>query len=118
MAFEKVMKSMDALLAEKSLSIVDRVYEHLSSNGIEMDDEMKQIFDDFKEKLAVDLKEESKTRKKSGKRAAGDKPKRKPSAYNVFIAEKMAKLKEEDDTLSAKDRMKRAIAMWNEAKNA
>ena len=48
----------------------------------------------------------------------GDKIKQKkePSPYNRFVAEHMAKLKEEDPTLNASERMKRTIQLWNAEK--
>lgn len=52
----------------------------------------------------------------TSKKSSGDpdKPKKAPSAYNIFIKEQMELLK--NDGASPKDRMRQATANWNKLK--
>ena len=42
--------------------------------------------------------------------------KRAPSAYNIFVAEKIAEIKKENPDLNSKDAFKQAIEAWNKQK--
>jgi len=42
--------------------------------------------------------------------------KRAPSAYNIFVAEKIAEIKKENPELNSKDAFKKAIEAWNKQK--
>jgi hypothetical protein len=60
--------------------------------------------------------EEKKAKKVAKKKDDGEKEekkKREPTAYNLFMREKMAELKEDKDT-SGKDKMKKIAEMWSE----
>jgi hypothetical protein len=117
MAFLKVTKAMNALVEETSFAVVDKLMAFLDTR-IEMDEDMKGLFSEFKEQLTGELKETAKAVTKSGKAAKAPGEKRAPSAYNLFIRDKMAELKEEDPTMSAQERMKAATVLWREHKEA
>jgi hypothetical protein len=117
MAFLKVTKAMNALVEETSFAVVDKLMAFLDTR-IEMDEDMKALFGEFKEQLTGELKETAKAVTKSGKAAKAPGEKRAPSAYNLFIREKMAELKEEDPTMTAQERMKAATVLWREHKEA
>lgn len=65
---------------------------------------------------------EEKTKKKRVKRerdADGNiLKKRAPSAYNLFVAEKIAEIKKDNPELNSKEAFKNAVAMWNKEKEA
>ncbi len=120
MAFTKVTKALSVLVEETSLLVVDKLVAFLDTK-IEMDDDMKQMFEDFKTQLKEQLKEEAKAAAKGGKKKIavdenGEKKKRAPSAYNLFIKEKMAAIKQKNPEMASKDVMKEAIAMWKAQK--
>ena len=58
---------------------------------------------------------------KKGKLPRGakkDKPKRPPTAYNIFMGEQMEKLKEEGSTLSGKEKMQLVAKLWKDKKGS
>ena len=60
--------------------------------------------------------EEKKAKKVAKKKDDGEKEekkKREPTAYNLFMREKMAELKEDKD-MTGKDKMKKIAEMWSE----
>ena len=60
-----------------------------------------------------------KTRKSPKKAEEGvEKKKREPSAYNIFMKEKMAELKQNGETLTGKELMQKVAGMWNDYKSA
>ena len=69
-------------------------------------------------KATTSGKKEKKTKKeKKEKKGNGEeKPKRAPTAYNLFMQKKMAEFKEEGSTLSGKEKMAEIAKMWKEDK--
>ena len=53
----------------------------------------------------------------SGKKVSSDKKKREPTAYNLFLKEKIAELKETHPDLTAPERMKEAALLWKMEKD-
>lgn len=121
MASTKVTKAVQVLVEETSLEVVDKLGAFFETK-IEMDDDMKGYFEEFKTQLKEHLKEEAKAVGKGAKKAKvmvdGEKKKRAPSAYNLFIKDKMAEIKVNQPDLKSKDLMKEAIAMWKAQKEA
>lgn len=68
---------------------------------------------DKKELLEV-IKDVFSKHKKSKKDENSEKPKRKPSAYNIFMKKSMEELK--DNGMTAKEKMKRVAELWKEYK--
>lgn len=97
-AKKQVIKDFAAFLAEK----------------IDFDDDMKGYFDEFEKTIVKETPS-----KKKGESSSSDteKKKRAPSAYNMFISEKMAEIKKEKPELKGKELMKAAIEVWNENKS-
>jgi len=121
MALLKVNKALSVLIEETTLRTIDDVVTYLGSK-IEMDDEMKGFFESFKvavkekmtaEAAAIAKGSKRKRGKKDGNTSSGEeKQKRAPSAYNLYVQEKMAEYKLADETMSAKDRMTKASGQW------
>ena len=81
----------------------------------------KLNFDEDGNSIEADSSEsEKKPRKKSVKRerdADGNiVKKRAPSAYNIFVAEKIAEIKKENPGIDSKEVFKKAIEAWNQKK--
>lgn len=110
MSIQSVNKAVNQLVEETTVSTVDKLVVYLSDK-IEFDEDMKKLFDDFK-KIA---REEVRTSFKQDKGKRGGKKsdkKREPSAYNLFIKEKMAEIKQKKPELKGKELMKEAIEEW------
>ena len=54
---------------------------------------------------------------KKDKSDATDKPKRQPTAYNLFMKEQMEKLKEDGSSLTGKEKMQKIAELWKEKKS-
>jgi hypothetical protein len=76
---------------------------------------LKELVESYKK----DLVEKSAALAKGKKvRGASTKPKRAPSAYNLFIKQVMAELRQENPDLLHKDLMGKAAEKWRETKGA
>lgn len=109
----KVQSAVSGLVQETALATVDKVVAFLGEK-IEIDTDMRELFDEFTKTLKTDLASEAKVvAKKVGK--GSDKPKRTraPSSYNMYIKGKMAEFKEAGHTGNL---MKMAIDAWNKDK--
>lgn len=112
-------KATAVLLEETTASTVDKLAAFLSEK-IEFDDDMKALFEEFKKTAKEEIRASFKTaaatagkKGRGGKDAAGgEKKKREPSAYNLFIKDKMAEIKAKRPELKGKDLMKEAIVEW------
>jgi hypothetical protein len=115
----KFNKAIHTLVEDASLSAVDKLAAFLDTQ-IEMDDDMKQLFTDFKTNLTTELKEAAKApaATKASKKGNAPATKREPSAYNLFIKEQMAKIKAANPDMPAKELMKAATVEWKKAKEA
>lgn len=110
MALNNVQKALAGLVEETALSTVDKLVTFLSDK-IEIDDEMKTLFDEFKKTTKEGIKASFKNSTRKGG-AKDEKKKREPSPYNLFIKEKMAEIKAKKPELKGKDLMKEAIEEW------
>ena len=107
-----VTKAINLLVEETTVSTIDKLVVYLSDK-IEFDDDMKKLFDDFKKTTKEELKASQKQEKgKRGGKKVENKKKREPSAYNLFIKEKMAEIKQKKPELKGKELMKEAIEEW------
>lgn len=113
MALVKAQKALLTLAEEVSLSTVDKLAEFLATK-IEFDDDMKELFEEFK----TALKEEHKATAKGGKRGKNadgtEKKKRAPTPYNLFIKDEITRMKKENPALSGKELMTAATAAWKQ----
>jgi hypothetical protein len=112
MAFNGVMKAVNELVYESKHSAIDGLVKFLAENNMHLDDEFHSKVQDFKktvkiEKSVGELKNAPKKK---------DRPKRTPSPFNIFIRDAMLKLRESQPELNNTDRMRAAIALWNEEK--
>ena len=112
MASIKVSQAIAALVAETKLSVVDKLIAFLGEK-IEIDEDMTQYFEEFKNTLKEESKEATKKAGKKEPKAKEEKTKRAPSAYNLYIRDKMAEFKAAGHTGNL---MKMAIEAWNEDK--
>ena len=118
MALNKVNTAVNALVEEVSMTTVDKVIEFLKTK-IDFDEDFEGFFKEFKETLKADVKAAAKkTTKKSSKKSESSdtegepKKKRAPSAYNLYIKDKMAEIKVSNPEIKGKDLMKAAIDEW------
>jgi hypothetical protein len=74
---------------------------------------LTQVFNDLKNE-GKPAKKEKKPKKEDGE----EKKKREPTAYNLFVKEKMPLLKEEFPDLSGQDLMKKVGEIWRAKKEA
>lgn len=113
MALIKAQKALQTLAEEVALSTVDKLAEFLATK-IEFDDDMKEVFEEFKNSLKDEYKALAKPSKK-GKNADGtDKKKREPTAYNLFIRDEITRLKKENPAMAGKELMSAATTAWKE----
>jgi len=108
MAATKLNKAVDAFTKTHSIEAIDSFQAFLGEK-VELDAEWLEYFEEYKKQIAA---EKAVKTSKVDKVAKTDKPKRAPTAYNIYVAEQMAALKESQPDLSAKDRMKTAAGMW------
>lgn len=118
MAFSAIMSAVDGVVFDAKKQVVNDFMTFLETK-IDFDDDMKGYFEEF----LGSLKKPAATKKsKASKKATAsdkpEKPKRKPSAYNMFISAKMAEIKKADPSIKGKELMKAAIVVWNEQKAA
>lgn len=114
MALTKVNVALAGLIEETSLSTVEKLIAFLGEK-IEIDDDMKQYFDEFKASIKNEAKVDL---KKASKKDAGEKKEKRtrpPSPYNMYIRDKMAEFKAAGHTGNL---MKMAIEAWNKDKEA
>lgn len=124
MALAKVNVSIAALMEETALSTVDKLVAFLGEK-IEIDEDMQQMFADFKATLKVTPPPQvdaEKPKKKASKKAAAatssdeekpEKAKRAPSSYNMYLSAKIAELKAQG---AKGNLMKLAIEAWKTSK--
>lgn len=108
MALSKVNTAIAALVEETKVTTVDKLV-HFLGQKIEIDDDMKAMFEEFK----VELSKAAKVSGKGAKAAAAKtekKEKRPPSAYNLYIKDKIAEFKAAGHTGNL---MKMATDAWN-----
>lgn len=75
--------------------------------------EMKKMLGEVYKVVTSSKKPLKKARKEIGE---VEKPKKAPSAYNIFMKAQMEKLKREGSTLSGKEKMQLIAALWKDAK--
>ena len=123
MASFKLNIAIAALVAESQTSVIDKLFAFLGEK-IEIDEDMKGYFEEFKTTLKADQEVDAKAAKskkgaKGSKGKVGEngepKVKRAPSAYNLYIRDKMAEFKVAGHSGNL---MKMAIEAWNEEKGA
>lgn len=123
----KVDEAVSALMIEVQKDTIEKLKEFISEKN-QMTEEILAAFKEYEEKISKDdpkshVKKGAKAAKgtkaaKAGKASTSkatkndteDKPKRPPSAYNIFLREKIAELKEQGHEGNL---MKLAIEAWN-----
>ena len=117
MALVKAQKALQNLAEEVAVSTVDKLAEFLASK-IEFDDDMKELFDEFKDSLKEEYKNAAKVANgKKGKNLNADgteKKKRAPTAFNLFVKEEIPKIKKANPSMSGKELMTAATAAWKQ----
>lgn len=76
--------------------------------------EMKVMLTDIYKAAGPSKKKSSKKEKSE----VADKPKREPTAYNLFMKEQMENLKAEGSTLTGKEKMQKIAELWKEKKTS
>jgi len=113
MALVKLNKAITAAMEETALATVDRVINAFKAK-FEMDDsDLADLANEIKEAIKNEAKEQCKVdRKRKTAVADGEKKKRVPTAYNLFIKDKMAQLGGADPNLKGKLLLKAAVDEW------
>jgi hypothetical protein len=109
--------------------LIQRITDFLSSSSEdiskkELTAEISKIYDELKkpekkEKKEKKQKKEKKDDDEEEKEEKEEKKKREPTAYNIFMKEQMAKLKEEetdDNKMSGKEKMSHIAVLWKQKK--
>ena len=78
--------------------------------------EMKKMLTEVHKASASSKKPSKKVKKEEAGEA--EKPKRPPTAYNIFMKEQMEILKEEGSTLTGKEKMQKIAELWKEKKTS
>ena len=124
-SLSNVVVAVEAVVAEAKQKLFDDlknfIMGELDEDSVEA---IKELFDKFQENNAKSFEAPVAPKaKKGGKKGAApdgeEKPakaKRAPSEYNKFVSEKMKELRAEDETLSAKAAMQKAMGMWKDHK--
>jgi hypothetical protein len=112
-SLSKVNIALSSLVVETAESTIDKVLEFLG-NHIEVDEDMRSMFAEFKKQNTEEIMETTKAEIKAIKKVtkkADDAPKQKraPSSYNIYIRDKMAELRAGGATGNL---MKQAIDAW------
>jgi len=63
-------------------------------------------------KMLTEVHKASGSKKASKKTGEAEKPKRPPTAYNLFMREQMEILKEEGSSLTGKEKMQKIAELW------
>jgi hypothetical protein len=126
MALIKINKAISAAFEEQSLHVLNKFVDALKEK-IEFDEDLEQFVNAFKTTLKDEFKLAEKATKKSKRSKGSDgasdseaepKKKRAPSAYNLFIKDKMAELKQTNPELKSKELMSAATVEWKKQKEA
>ena len=97
MAFTAVNKAVAGVVMEAKMAVIDDLVQYLESK-IEIDDDLKAMFDEFKSNLKESeekvVKDAGKKVKGSKKNASGgEKKKRAPSVFNLYVKDVMPDMK-------------------------
>lgn len=112
-SYNAINKAVAGLVLEAKKQVIADFAAFLGEK-IDFDEDMTGYFEEFTKTLQVE--KPPKAGKGKGKKASDDgvaKKKRAPSAYNIYIKNKMAEIKEKKPELKGKDLMKAAIEAWN-----
>lgn len=111
MAFTIINQAVAKVVMDAKLNIVDELITYLGSK-IELDDDIKNIFNEFK----LNLKEhEEKIVKIAGKKikVETNKKKRQPSVFNMYVKDVMPSIKEKNlDIKDGKKLISMAAESW------
>ena len=117
-SYNSIVKAASIVVMEAKRSVIDDLMAYLNEK-VELEDEFTSMVEEFKAKLIVDqVVDGDNGKKRKGRKSSGDKVKRAPSAYNLFIKDAMAKLREQSPDMTAKARLTEATQMWKKHKAA
>jgi len=97
--------------------LIQRITDFLSSSS---EDISKKELTAAISKLYDEMKKPEKKEKKEKKemKENEEKKKRAPTAYNIFMQEQMAKLKEEESKMTGKEKMSHIAKLWKAKKES
>jgi len=107
--------SFNAKIIEKFSSVIlnnDNTNLSLADMKKALGEVYKEVKNDKTDSTDSDEDHSDKKRRRSSKKNA-DKPKKAPSAYNIFIKQKMQELKETDNSIPPKQLMQTASSYWS-----
>lgn len=111
MAYPAINAAVSKVIFEAKIQVIDEFIKMLD-NKIELDEDLKATFDDFKKSL----EESSKAASKAANKAASKEPKKKRSAtlFNLFVKEKQSELKAQHPQENGKTIIGMASKSWKE----
>jgi len=121
-SYTNIVAAIDNTVSEAKLSMLDDVQTFILDKVDEDSaSAIKELFDEYRAKFTKEMAEAKKSSKKlfkeKGKKEKKPKTDRKPSAYNVFVGDKIKEIRAANPGMVAKDAMKLAMAAWKEQKN-
>ena len=123
MAVTDIIKALQKHDVEVGEHAIDRIVEEIHKTLMDKDSDLLESLEDYLGEIVRSVKEDLKSEtKQMVKSVKGKKtkdpnaPKRPPSAYNLFIQEKMKVLSKEHPNLTRQDQMKMAVELWHESK--
>jgi len=122
-SYHAILAAVDNTILDAKLSMLNDIQKFILEKVDEDSSEaIRELFDDFRSGFNREVAEAKKTSRKMGKeRVKKDKkPKgdRKPSAYNVFVGEKIKEIRAANPGLIAKEAMRQAMDAWKQHKNS
>lgn len=112
----KFLNASNTLILESNENVINKftemILEKLENNDNKIDkSQLEQLAFTLKDEITKDHLSNSLQKKKKR-----DGPKRAPSAYNIFVKEKMGSLKTENPDLKHTELMVKAAELWNKHK--
>lgn len=123
MAVTDIIKALQKHDVEVGEHAIDKLVEEIHTVLMEKDSDLLESLEDYLGEIVKATKENLKTEtKQMVKNVKGKKvkdpnaPKRPPSAYNLFVKDKMKELSEEHPEITRQNLMKMAVQDWHKSK--
>lgn len=123
MAITDIVKALQKHDVEVGEHAIDKLVEEIHKVLTDEDSDLLESLEDYLSKIVQNVKEELKNETKQmvknvkGKKSKDpDAPKRAPSAYNLFVKDKMKELSEEHPEMTRQELMKMAVSLWHNSK--
>jgi hypothetical protein len=108
MTFDVIMVAVNEAVYDSNIQTLDKFMTYVEERIDDSDsfNALKELLDEFKKTI------KEKVKVKNVKK--GEKGKRTPTAYNIFMSEMMKKIKTENPNMSSKDIMAKTTSEWKQ----